>query len=222
MFEWKVEDMKLMNENLLSRTYFPCERTTSREDKIEFVDSLQDGKLSYILKLIDKFNEDSKSMPKDNWGNVKTVSLKAWIKKNDTEYGKPIIDDWYHYGKYSLLSSERYIQSDSDSKGSGDIYNDFVDECFHRQLRECQRMEKRWFDEHDEYTILRKSVEKNIEKYGTTFGVSIIISSSNGLLIGDFDNERKPSLEELKALNAKYEQLEKFIENLTKETHIVY
>ncbi len=216
MFEWKVEDMKLMNETLLGGTYFPCERTTSREDKIKFVDSLQNGELNYILKLIDKFNEDNKSMPKNQWGDVKTVSLKAWIKKNDERH---IFNNTYYYGQYNILGTSRSIQVMG--KGSYDTYEDLVDECFHRQLKECCRMEKQYFDEHDEYTILRKSVEKNIENYGTTFGVNIIISS-DGLQIGDFDNERKPSLEELKALNAKYEQLEKFIENLTKETHIVY
>ena len=26
------------------------------------------------------------------WDNIKTVSLKAWIKKNDTKYSRPILD----------------------------------------------------------------------------------------------------------------------------------
>ena len=74
----------------------------------------------------------------------------------------------------------------------------------------------------DEYTLLEKSISKNIRHYGTTFGVDIIDSSVNGLLIGDFEKSRKPSFEELKELNSKYEQLENFIEKLTQETHIVY
>lgn len=76
--------------------------------------------------------------------------------------------------------------------------------------------------EKNEYNSLEKSISKNIRHYGTTFGVGIIDSSVNGLLIGDFKKSRKPSFKELKELNSKYEQLENFIEKLTEETHIVY
>lgn len=221
MFEWKVEDMKLMNENRLTfigkEKIFPCEYDVPREEKISFVDSLQRGKLSYLLGLIDKFAKDSKNMPKDQWGDVKTVSLKAWLKKNDE---RCIFNNTYYHGSYSILGTDRNIKVIG--KGSYDTYEDLVDECFHRQLKECERMERKYFDEHDEYTIMRKSVEKNIEKYKTTFGVNIIISSFDGLLIGDIDNSRKLSFEELKELNSKYERLENYIEKLTEETHIVY
>ena len=103
MFNWIVEEMKLMNSKKnFNGTYF-FEDEVSREDKIAFVDSKQDGILSYLMMIIEKFNQDVDNMPKDQWGNVKTVSLKAWIKKNDTKYSRPIIDDHYRYGRYFVI-----------------------------------------------------------------------------------------------------------------------
>ena len=62
MFEWKVEDMALLNQKggvfIGKEKIYDCESKVSREDKIAFVDSFQDGKLSYLLSLIDKFKED--------------------------------------------------------------------------------------------------------------------------------------------------------------------
>lgn len=222
--EWRVEELRLMNEKVKTfigkQRIFSDETTTSREEKINFVDSFQNGKLSYLLDVIEKFRKDAASLPKDSWGNVKTVSLKAWIKKNDTGYGKPIIDDWYHYGKYSLLSSERYIQNDN--KGSWDIYNDFVDECFHRQLNKCLQMEQQYFQAHDEYCILKKKLQENSNKYPTTFGVHIVFCSNGTIYVSDDNREREITITELKELLSKYEQLDNLVEKLTQETHIVY
>lgn len=214
MINWKVEEMKVLNGT------FGNEQDFSREEKIAFVDSFQDGKLSYLLDLIKKFETDKTNLPKDDWGNVKTVSLKAWIKKNDTKYSKPIIDDWYHYGKYSLLSSERYIQNNN--KGAWDIYNDFVDECFHRQLNQCFQMEKRYFQTHDEYCILKRKLQENSNKYSTTFGVHIAFCSNGKTYINDDNREREITITELKELLSKYEKLDNLVEKLTQETHIVY
>lgn len=225
MFEWKVEEMALMNERtkffLGKERIFDCESETSREDKIAFVDSVTDGKLSYLLSLIKKFESEKESLPKDNYGNVKTVSLKSWIKRNDTKYERPIIDDWYHYGKYAILGVERYIQSNS--KGHYETYDDLVDECFHRQLFDCKRKEEKYFAEHDEYSILRKEVREKSNQHGTTFGIHIVFCSSGQLLVADDNgNDREITLEELRELLTKYEQLDTLVEKLTAETHIVY
>lgn len=225
MFEWKVEEMELMNEKggifLGKEKIFDCESKTSREDKIAFVDSMTDGKLSYLLSLIEKFESEKETLPKDSFDNVKTVSLKAWVKRNDTKYDRPIIDDWYHYGKYTILGAERYIQSNS--KGHYETYEDLVDECFHRQLLKCKNEEEKYFAEHDEYSILRKEVREKSGQHGTTFGVHIIFCSGGQLLVADNnDNDRDITLDELKELLTKYEQLDALVEKLTAETHIVY
>ena len=155
MFTWKVEELKLRNENC--KTYvgkeriFNCESELTREEKIAFVDNMQDGKLSYILELVDKFNRDESTLPKDAYGNVKTVSLKAWINRNDTKYGNTdytrIIDSWYNYGKIRFLGSERWITWNDfeDKKSYYDTYANYVDEIFHRQLQQCLKMENEYF-----------------------------------------------------------------------------
>lgn len=63
MFEWKIEELKLYHQK---GEIYDCEHTVSREDKIAFVDGLQDGKLSYILNLFEKFKEDEKIYQKTN------------------------------------------------------------------------------------------------------------------------------------------------------------
>lgn len=228
MFEWKVEKMVLMKESnfvYYGRTkvkIYSFENSVSREDKIAFVDSMTDGKLSYLLSLIEKFNLEKDTLPhrETMFGDseVKTVSLKSWINRNDKEYGRPIIDNRYHYGKYNILGCERYIQYEY--KGTYDCHEDLVDEVFHRQLIECERIEQAYFYEHDEYSILKQKFREKQQQYGTTFGVSIV-TGSKGVHIGDFDNRRDITIDELKELLAKYEQLDTLIEKLTDETHIV-
>lgn len=228
MFEWKVEEMTLRNEkckfHVGNTRIYSCENTTSREDKISFVDSFQEGKLSYLLGLIEKFNSDKENLPKKDsvFGEpeIKTTSLKAWIKRNDTKYSQKIIDDWFKYGKYNLLGCERNIQN-NDGKGTYDYYEDLVDEVFHRQLIKCEEEEQKYFHEHDEYSILKKKFEEKQQQYGTTFGVGIVMGSC-GICVGDFENYRDITIEELKELLSKYTQMDNLVERLTEETHIVY
>lgn len=229
MFEWKVEEMALMNNHAdvyggrYKTTVYACENSTSREDKIAFVDSVTDGKLSYLLSLIEKFNADKCSLPKKDsmFGEpeVKTTSLKAWIKRNDTKYSQKLIDDWFKYGKYNLLGCERNIQSNR--KGDYDYYEDLVDEVFRRQLMKCEEDERKYFYDHDEYSILKKKFEEKRNQYRTTFGAEIWIGSG-GVQVGDSEKRRKLTIDELKELLLKYEQIDALVEKLTKETHIVY
>lgn len=112
-----------------------------------------------------------------------------------------------------------------------DVHDDLVDELFHRQLVECHKMEDLYFREHDEYEILKEKFRNR--KYGTTFGANIAECSDGRILVykekedgnaSIYRNEyvRDITIEELKELLAKCDQLEKFVEKLTAETHIVY
>ena len=225
MFEWKVEDMKLMNEKC--NTYYGnekiynCEHEVSKEDKIKFVDSLTKGNLSYLLDLQEKFNKEKDTLKQDDFGRVKTVSLKAWLKKNDT---KCLVDAKYEYGKYSICRVERNILCPKIRK-SYDTYEELIDECFHRQLKACEQLEKNYFKTHDEYSILKEELKKYMEKYKTTFNVNISIWSTAEICIfkdTDTDVEREITKEELTELISKYKQLDELTEKLTKETNIVY
>ena len=128
MFEWRVEEMRLRNERQHFNKVYDLEYNISREDKIAFVDQMQDGKMSCLLDLIGKYNQDASSLPKDKNGIVKTVSLKAWIRRNDK---KNVVDIDYNTGSIRLLQCRRRIQYPNGAK-SCDVHDDLVDELFHR------------------------------------------------------------------------------------------
>lgn len=222
MFDWKVEELKLINgkkKYIGRQQIYAIEDEVSRDDKISFVDSRTDGKLSYVLALCEKFEAEKETLKKDDWGNVKTVSLKAWLNKNDT---RNICDTSYHYGSMNIYKSmKRFITSDPlTSGGTYDTYTDLVDEVFHRVLCDCDIEETKYFKEHDEYEILKNSVNDYMDRYNVTFGVRIITGSV--FAVGDFDKHRDFTIDELKELVSKYQQIDNLVEKLTNETHIMY
>ena len=228
MFEWNVEDLMLLNQgrgwlefNMRSiiKKIYNCESDMTREEKIAFVDKMQDNKLSYILALSEKFEKDKEDMPTDNCGNVKTVSLKAWIKRNDK---RNLIDNSYQYGSIRFMG-ERNIQYINRKGGRYDIYEDYVDEIFHRQLKECENLEHKYFLEHDEYSVLKQKFRDR--NYGTTFGINICDCSDGNIFVydtNDSNKRRKITIEELKYLLEKYEELDELVRKITAETNIRY
>jgi hypothetical protein len=208
--KWNVEEMKLMNRKggiRINSSKIYDEESIGKQEKIDFVDSMQDGKLSYILTLFKKFNEDKKTMPKnDNWGDVKTVSLKAWLKRNDE---RELFDNWFRYGKISLLSCEVFIQRQKVTRYN--TYEDFTDEVFHKQMIECENLERKYFREHDEYSILQNEIQNNINKIW--LGTNISVSSRDGIKA----YEEKLSIEDLKFIKEKYDYINKVISDESDE-----
>lgn len=225
MFKWNVEKMELTKER--NNAIFPnkhiwsCEHETSREDKIKFVDEHTEGRLSIILDLYEKFQKEKKDLPKNKYGEVKTTSLISWVKRNQA---LRLIDITYNYGQIYLMPFlERNIQN-LNTKGHFDCFSDFVDEVFHRQLIQCEKKEKQWFLEHDEYSVLKTKLRKVMEKHSTTFEVHIGYSSSGEVFISDDScNKHRPiTIEEIKTLLTQYEKLDDFIKQLSKETQIKF
>lgn len=229
MFEWKVEELKLMNERggifLGSERIFACESETSREDKIAFVDSVTNGQLSYILSLIEKFNEDSGSslLRIDTFGNIAESSKKSWLLKNDNRREISCVADC---GSFNVLGCCRNIEFNIPTRY--DTFPDLVDECFHRLIKTCYEDEKKYFEQHDEWSILQNLLRERMEQYKTTFGAKLMIVSSSKatkpeIMIGDETGRRRSlSIDEMKDLLSMYSQLDKLIEELTAEKHISY
>jgi len=216
MFTWKMEELQLYKEcgENVKLHNFKCEAETSREDKIAFVDSLTEGQLSYVLELIDKLKRDKDTLALDQWGDIKTVSLIAWIKRNDTKYGSPIVCTYHTYGMVKVLGVGRYIQRE------GETHDDYVDEVFHAALVECVEKERDYFLAHDEYSILKERFRKR--GFTSTFGVKIFDYLDKMVVEDEEGNGRPITLEELEELNKKCEQVQALIERLTLETHITY
>lgn len=227
MFEWKVEDMALRATNRKDRwgkshhMIFPCEETLSREDKIEFVDRMNDGKLSYILALAEKWNADRGDLPKTQFGSVHANSEKKWIRINDARKILNSNDVTYH-----LLGFTGSLNSNKTSYYA--CWDDVVDELFHRQLLECLHAENEYFREHDEYEILKTKLREYSNRHNTNFGVYLSFSGGCGGKIcvcknsTDYKTDREITIEELKILIDKYERLEAYIAELTAETNITY
>ena len=216
MFDWKVEDMKLLNSpkvevegRHVNGMVCECELTTSREDKIAFVDSMNEGKLSYFLALCDKFESERDSLPtydsQYGFKRINTNSLIAWIKRNETRFKGHMLDTTYQYGNFYLLGAERNIISNY--ARTYDLYDDFVDEVFHRQIEKCMDMEQTYFSSHDELSVLKKKIDELRAVYHTNFGLPLTWGLR--LRLSD-DATRELTLEEAKKLLATYEKLEAY------------
>jgi len=217
MYNWKVEECKLMNENINKGTEkYKCEYGLTPEEKIAFIDNMNEGKLSDFLKLKQKLNKDIELdyLKIDNLGYVKGNSLKAWLRRNDT---KNIIDKDINIGEFFLLGSIYHLNS---SLSSIDIIN----KLFHKQLEYCESMEKEWFKNHDKYSILCNKVKKYIKEYNTDFGLNLIISEYIKISKNDDDyfEGRKLTIDELKKLLSAYEKLENYKNLISKEINIKY
>lgn len=225
-FEWKVEDMALMNEKsniyINNEKIYNAENKLSREEKIEFLDKMNDDKISYMLKLADKFQEDKDKLSKDEYGYYKDASLRAWLKKNDY---REIVDTsktlrgvgsitLVGYGSFGC--GRRNIQN-INLQVRDDCHKDFVDELFHRQLKECEKQEKQYFNEHDEYKILSKKVSDYMYKYDISFGKAIW-QRGNRLFFKDSQSycERDLTMDELKVLEAAFEKIKDTMDEITK------
>lgn len=238
MFTWNIEDNALNTErekfkirNSYNDQYcFMAEDEITREEKIEFVDSMTDGALTYLIALAKKFDEDKASgkLKVGEWNIVKKNSLLAWLKKNDT---RTLIEQCFDVGKiyassisaqYKLTLPVRSIE-DFNEKGGYDLYADYAEEAFHRVLLDLAKKEKEYFNEHDEYTLLEKEARKYIDRFGN-FGAYLSIWSSKGLVIspeGDTDTDRKLTVEELNSLIEKGKKVEALISELS-ENPITY
>ena len=151
--EYKVEDLILFNEKKHVGTYigdaymYPWEHQFSTEEKIKFIDENyklkgNKGACTYMLNLINKYLDEKDNLPKDSWGNVKTVSLKTWLKKNDSW---KIVDDHYHYGSYYFANCDysdfgtltprptwrsNVPYYDEEGKSSAEIFEALVDDKY--------------------------------------------------------------------------------------------
>lgn len=226
MFNWKVEELALRADRpyvkigRYAEYHFTADRTTSREDKIAFLDQMTDGKMSYLLGLISKYEKEAPDMPKDQYGDVKTVSLIAWCKRNDKKYlPTTIIDREYRHGQFHIVGVERYISS-ANRQGSYDDYADLVDEAFHRQLIKCLNEENAYFKSIDPYEIAKKQVRQYCDQFHTSFGMRLAFSSNDDItVIKDEETWKGPkiTLDQCNLLISKYQKLEEMVATLTSE-----
>ena len=104
-YTWNIEDYKLMKERKNKTIRWENEvkfddvhRFTDVE-KIEFVDSITEGKLTKIINAVKAYNADT-TIKKDEWGYPKNNSLNAWVKRNKFE---DVIDTRFNPGEFTIF-----------------------------------------------------------------------------------------------------------------------
>lgn len=217
-FVWKVEDLKLRTEVENKKNYwnwdgiFDAERTLSREDKIAVVNEYTKGGFARFLEAVNKFEKDRDNLKKDYYGNIKTVSLIGWIKRNGYA---DIFDTKYTYGETYILGIRRKITNINHlAYYYGDMYTDIVDEAFHRVLGLYLVEETNYFKTHDDYTIKVKTVLNHpftgaVIDYGWS-STEIFITDNDG-------NRRNLTVADMDKLLAAADKIRDYANNIKKE-----
>lgn len=143
------------------------------ESRIAFIDEYyKDGrgiknKASTILAILEKFDAVKDSLPVDSMGYVKTVSLKAWLKKNDPD---GIFDTYYRYGSYSLVNAswkESYINSRVGERFTKEEKDRLVADWTSSVLFSLRADEEKYYLENDPVVAKVKAIQKYANTYGT-------------------------------------------------------
>lgn len=158
MFNWKVEEMKLLNmardgEGYAYDKAYACESEVSIEAKFEFVDRMQEGKLSYITNLVKAYQEAIPSMKKDSEGNPTEYAKRAWVRKNDIQgLIRRVTDSCGDYGDFDIL----YLRGNLFTfPNRANCYEqltkeEFISRLFHEQLKVCEQKERSYYLSQDE------------------------------------------------------------------------
>lgn len=211
--ELKFLNMKTNRIGLGKVTFkiFQIENELTLEDKISFIDEIEKGMATYLLNIFDKWEIDKKGLPKDSYGHVKTVSKKAWIKRNDD---RKIIDIKYKIGSYYFLGEEyKTITKICPSTGYGrdmQYTNDhIVNQWFHDLCYKLYREELNYYKTINPLHIKIEKL-KEMKRYNTLF---------NNKIINDIVHNNKEDVteQELDIFINAYEKLDNYVEELSKE-----
>lgn len=148
---------------------YEIEDKLSLEEKIAFIDELEDGLATYLLDILKKWEEEKDSLPKDMYDNPKTVSKKAWIKRNDP---KNIIKTEYRIGHFHVFGTE-YTEMSIECSTTGYGYNllytgqNIVHQWFHDLCEILYFEEKKYFESIDSKCIKLKEVKELGHRYGS-------------------------------------------------------
>lgn len=212
---YRVEDLKFFNMKKVSvykpnpryrngLKVFEIETEMSIEDKIAFIDEIKDGTATYLLNILKKWEAEKDALPKDQYGNPKTVSKKAWIKRNDK---RKIIDTEYKVGTYHLFSNyyrEMSTTCPTTEYGYSLEYTGehIVHQWFHDLCYELYSEEKKYFKEHDPF---QKKLKKVID-YGRRYSMCFDCKELNDIIWNGLEDVPEESLDRYISAYQKLEQ----------------
>jgi hypothetical protein len=191
---------------------YEVEKEISLEDKIKIIDIFEENTATYLLDIITKWNKEEKSMPKDRWDNPKTVSVKAWIKRNDI---KKKIDNDYTIGSYYLFGT-KFKSLDIECPSTEHNFNmeytgeHVANQWFHDLCKKLNKKELEWFKENDPKQIKINKVKALGDSYRIGFNCKLL----NDII---YNREENVTDEQLDIFINAYEVLEKCITEQTEK-----
>lgn len=213
MINYNPEDLVLWNEFAKAKRAkvvswpasmkYSIESTFTREEKIEAIDTYnqKSGILTYAIKLVDKWNQERGSLPKDNDGWVRTNSMKAWLHKNDPE---KLVDDWYHYGLFTIYHEIFGIEQDTKKPGVF-ATDEVVDKLFHLFCVEQVIAEECIYLAKDPKAVKFVKVQSFTRRFNI-FGTQMLCDFQHNLDSTEIENTDEKLLD---TLIAKFEAFEK-------------
>lgn len=138
MFNWDVKELKLYKERRKSRDndfVYSCEKegVVSLEDKVDFVNSMQDGKLGTAIGYLIEINKPGQEFKRDAEGKIIISDLIKWLQNIDAKSGRVLSGNVFYY---DFLREASVTKTDV-----GDVMEDMVDKAFHSQLNICYEKE---------------------------------------------------------------------------------
>lgn len=216
-YNWNIADYKLMNERkkVMGRwkneVVFNDVYRYNKPDKITFVDSIIDGKLTRIIEAVKAYINDVDTIKKDSWGYPKANSLNAWIKRNKFD---DVIDTNYNPGQFRIFGMERKLWN-AYEKFSYDNLADLVDEAFNRTLHHLADEEEKHFKNNDTYAIKFRAVREHpftgaVVDYGYSSSGKIFVTDEN-------DNRRNLTIEDMDKLLEAADKIKEYAEKVRAE-----
>lgn len=173
------------------------EDTISREEKIQTIDDYTGGKMSRLLNVIDAFEKEKNSFPKDSFGYIKPSSLNEWLRRHPCD----TISD----GEIYILDLSRSLDEYDRTRTGFEIYDDIVDEVFHHLLYRMEQEEQEYYYKNDERYILCRKVKTHPLFDFFKDRLHLTISSRDKTLAG---NEKPLSVPQLKYLADEMDKLQ--------------
>lgn len=186
--DYKVEELALLNMELIECNgitgysngidfKLKVEEEMSIEEKIAFIDAMDDGNATYLTDIINKWKNEKESLPKDDSGNPKTVSKKAWFKRNDSKkifsyqsHKCPRV--YYYYQGTEFIEIEMICPYSSYSRYTM-LYTgeNIVHRWFHDLILKMKNEEGKYFKENDQIQKKLTEVYELTRQYKITFGI---------------------------------------------------
>ena len=214
-YTWNIEDYKLMKERKNKTIRWKNEvkfddvyRFTDAE-KIEFVDSVTEGKLTKIINAVDAYNADT-TIKKDEWGYPKNNSLNAWVKRNKFE---DIIDTRFRPGEFTIFGMTRSLWN-ANKKFNYDNFVNLINEAFNRTLHHLADEERKYFNTHDPYIVTMNEV---IHNPYVGFIIDVGYSTKGEIWVEENEERRYLTLEDMNKILAKANEVKAYAEKVKAE-----